>query len=249
MEVQLSIKLLKPLSLLLFLILGTIEVSAQNKVLDISEKVESNNIFIYAKNNGPDVLEVQYDIEQNGLTFEKETPFSFQLKPNEEKLILEMKSNPSLAWSYKHRIGYRPLKKEIVVAKVAPVDPVIAKIETTNNRDKEIAALKKTPTFEEQEKITGSPGLINSVKVTEIIVYSKETCGRCQYLTKSLRNKQIQYKEWDIEKDVETSQEMWHLLKESGFEGESITTPVIILNGQLYYNIDDLVDFTEKLKK
>ena len=201
------------------------------------------------QNKGKEELHVQYDLEMTGLSSSKETPFTFNILSGEEKVILELTTSPGLSWSLKHKVGYRVVKKEIVVSTEIPEDPTIARIEEINKKsrtaEKEAILAKKepiaTPSMDSE--------LDEPIKVESLVIYGKANCGRCDFVTKSLRNKKINYKEYNIEKNETRNKEVWLMLRDAGFDGNQIITPIVLLNGTLYYNIGDLIDFVDKLEK
>jgi pathogenesis-related protein 1 len=88
----------------------------------------------------------------------------------------------------------------------------------------------------------------NSGISQKIEVYTMEGCGRCAYTIEYLNEKNIQYTEFSTSND-ENNSKMWNILYATNkYKGGSITMPVVVINGEVNYNIKDLKGFlTEKL--
>jgi len=81
-----------------------------------------------------------------------------------------------------------------------------------------------------------------------ITVFGKNHCPRCDYFITELRNKNVVFQELNIDTYQADNDLMWDKLKEAGFSGNSITTPVVISNNKVYYNVQDLDALLGKLK-
>lgn len=81
-----------------------------------------------------------------------------------------------------------------------------------------------------------------------ITVFGKNYCGRCDYFMKELRKSNLRFSELNIDTSQSDEDLMWEKLQSSGFNGKSITTPVVVVDNQIYYNIKDLKGFLARLK-
>ncbi len=80
-----------------------------------------------------------------------------------------------------------------------------------------------------------------------IQIYTMPGCGRCAYSLAYMTKNNIKFVEYSTSNDSYNSK-MWELLQNSGtYDGGSITMPVILNQGNLSYNIDDMEDFMTKL--
>jgi glutaredoxin len=80
-----------------------------------------------------------------------------------------------------------------------------------------------------------------------IVLYTKPGCGRCKQAVNHLQKSGTQYREVDISERSSDVDAMWLALREQGFEGSSIKTPVIQINRKLYYQMQDVDAFLEKM--
>ena len=83
----------------------------------------------------------------------------------------------------------------------------------------------------------------------KITVFSKYACNRSGITVNYLKNRKIDFKERDISKGKKNKELMKEKLAVSGFDGESLITPVVVVGNEVYYNIDNLYGFLEKLVK
>jgi glutaredoxin len=65
---------------------------------------------------------------------------------------------------------------------------------------------------------------------------------------KEMNAKGIAYEEIDISSTSPEVNNMWKQLRDGGFTGNSVTMPVVRVNGQYHYDIKDLMGFVGKLK-
>ncbi|MTB51923.1 glutaredoxin domain-containing protein [Lewinella sp. W8] len=79
-----------------------------------------------------------------------------------------------------------------------------------------------------------------------IIVYTKKGCGRCDFTAAQLEKNKIAFQDKPIENETYL-QEMHQYLFASGFPGGRFSTPAIIVDGTIYYSIDDLPGFVANL--
>jgi glutaredoxin len=81
----------------------------------------------------------------------------------------------------------------------------------------------------------------------EVTIYTMPGCGRCGYTLNYLKTNNIPYTEYSTA-DKEGNMKMWRALSDSGkFAGGGISMPVVVINGQTYFNIPDLKGFAESI--
>lgn len=71
-----------------------------------------------------------------------------------------------------------------------------------------------------------------------IVVFSKHGCGKCTYAVNYLKDKSIPFTEINISKTEEDENYFWKVLKDAGFTGSSVQTPVIMIDGKVNYDMD-----------
>ncbi|WP_111307773.1 glutaredoxin family protein [Confluentibacter sediminis] len=110
------------------------------------------------------------------------------------------------------------------------------------------------PSLTEKEKIAYNKKLEEKIKndigniEKGIVVFSKDGCSRCHYTTSFLLDNNIDFKLINVTKDDKQNLFMWELLKKENPIIKNLTMPVILLDGKISYNIDDLKGFVGKLK-
>ena len=80
-----------------------------------------------------------------------------------------------------------------------------------------------------------------------IIVYTKPGCGRCAAVKKQMDDRKIQYELVDVSSSSPEVNNMWKKLRDGGFTGDSVTMPVVRVDGKYHYNIKDLTKFVSEL--
>ena len=86
-------------------------------------------------------------------------------------------------------------------------------------------------------------------KLKGITVFGKNSCGRCDYLIGGLKKSNVRFNELNIDTSQGDENLMWEKLMAAGFKGKSITTPVVVVDNKVYYNIKDLPALLAKLKR
>ena len=78
-------------------------------------------------------------------------------------------------------------------------------------------------------------------------IYTMPGCGRCAYTMEYVKKNNIKYIEYSTSND-DYNTKMWELLgKTKGFNGGSITMPVVVKGGTTYFNIEKLEEFVTTL--
>lgn len=88
---------------------------------------------------------------------------------------------------------------------------------------------------------------IAAVENDGIVVYSKNGCGRCEYVTNYLKLNEIPFTDLNITTDQRSEDLMSEVLYADGYKGGSFMTPVITVNGEVFYNIKDIKGFVKDL--
>jgi glutaredoxin len=80
-----------------------------------------------------------------------------------------------------------------------------------------------------------------------IVVFSKDGCPRCHFTTTYLLDNNIDFKFINTSDSQDQNRLMWDLLRKDNPQLSSITMPVILVDGKISYNIQDLKETVSKL--
>ena len=83
-----------------------------------------------------------------------------------------------------------------------------------------------------------------------IVVFSKDGCTRCHFTTSYLLDNNVDFKLLNTTENKEYNKLMWALLKRKLPEStlKSVVMPVILIDGELSYNMKDIKTFVTNLK-
>lgn len=82
-----------------------------------------------------------------------------------------------------------------------------------------------------------------------IVIFSTKGCSRCKMTVDYLDRNDIKYKYIDTYRNNVNNSLMWTTMKLNNQKARRITYPVILVNGNLHYSIDNLKSFLKSLKK
>jgi len=159
------------------------------------------------------------------------------LGPKETKEIVLLKPKPNSNYSYSYKVKYK-VSQTVTLESSAPV---VAEADNSPQESKE--ATSKSVEKKVSNKTSNNLDIDNS-----IIVFSKSNCGRCTRTIEYLKTNNIKFTEKSITKSKKNRKELNNHLFESGFKGGSFSTPVIVVDGKVNYNIEKLDTFLSKLK-
>jgi uncharacterized protein YkwD/uncharacterized membrane protein len=82
----------------------------------------------------------------------------------------------------------------------------------------------------------------------EISIYTLPGCGICEHAVTYMKEHQMKYTEYSVG-DEANSKKMWELLQNSGsYEwGSTVTGPVFLIKGKVYFNVGDIDAFLSKI--
>ena len=203
-------------------------------------------IFSYAQENKVELLEVQTDegillkgvshVEDQTINFIVEiTSVGFGLKkletiskripPGGEVDIITLKPTPNRECSYSVNFRYT----------------------TREKRNVKITELSKEKVVMTSEKVEDNDvvGKTEVAPVKGIVVYSKSGCGRCEYVTNYLNLYEVPFTDLNITEDSASNQQMSKLLFASGYQGGRFKTPVVAVDGEVFYDIADIKAFVK----
>ena len=82
-----------------------------------------------------------------------------------------------------------------------------------------------------------------------IVLFYKDGCPRCNYVTTYMLNNDIGFKLIDTTSDEKSKILMWDLLRLEKPELKNVTMPVVLVNGQISYDIENLKGFSKDFLK
>jgi glutaredoxin len=86
-------------------------------------------------------------------------------------------------------------------------------------------------------------GMGKTYEPQQVVVFTKEGCPRCAEAKEILQSRNRLYVEKNIS-DPKNRQEMWDLLHEqSGGEPVRLVMPVVVVDGELFFNLPQLQQF------
>ena len=82
-----------------------------------------------------------------------------------------------------------------------------------------------------------------------IIVFDKEGCSRCNRTLDYLARKKIPHFILNITKDKESDELMSGFVLETNLNLATVTTPLIVMGGDIHFNISNLDAFMNEMRK
>jgi glutaredoxin len=202
---------------------------AQENDIEIFEKKDGNKNIVVARNTGKVSYLVALSINSKGMNVTPGAEVEAVVPAGMMKEMATIVARPGESWSYGYDVSFTEYAGEPLKTKPsspgqpeAPVAPI---------------ATPAVPTAPKTE-LSKAP----------IIVYTQAGCGRCSSVKSQMKAKGITYEEVDVNSGSPEASNMWKQLRDGGFTGESVTMPVVKVNGQLHYNIKDLTGFVNGLK-
>lgn len=213
---------------------------AQNEVELVEEKTDAG-IVLKGVNHSDQDIELILKITSAGFGLKKEETLVKNIAASSTLEIITLVPTPNRKCTYSVNMSYTT-KREAIANNKNALD---SKKETPIKQPHNPAAKKKStnesaPVSQKKENpLAGKKG---------IVVYSKQNCGRCDFVTKYLTDNNIPFTDLNITTDKEADAQMGKVLFANGFKGGSFTTPLITVDEEVHYNIKDLRGFCEKLK-
>lgn len=218
-------KILPTLSLV---ILVTCGVSAQQNDITIFEKKDGQTNRVMARNTGKVAYEVTLDITSDGMTVVPGKRVSAIVPAGHMKEMASLTPIPGKAWSYGYEVSYMESSGQSLTS-----DPPASETQDVYPEDTVAEMPDSAPAY----KYTDAP----------IVMYSNPGCSRCAMVKKELNARGIKYEEYSTASDSPEINHMWKALRDGGFTGDSVTMPVMRVNGKYHYNIKDLAGFVKGL--
>jgi glutaredoxin len=216
--------------LLIAAILFTSAIHAQENDIEIFEKKDGNKNIVIARNIGKVSYMVKLNIKAEGMIVSPGITVEGVVPPGYMKEMATLEPKPGVGWSYGYDVSFVEYKGQ----------------PSTTSGDKQEEALNQSSNSAVKIPIPPASPELSSAP---IIVYTREGCGRCSYIKKEMKEKQIDFFEVDINDGSAEANNMWKLLRDTGFTGTTVTMPVVKINGVLHYNIKDMAGLVEGINQ
>lgn len=216
------------------LFLATIAI-AQDQDIQIFEKKDGNKNIVVARNIGKVSYLVTLSIQASGMDVTPGIEVEAVVPAGFMKELATLTPRPGQAWTYGYDVSFVEYTGQAI--KAAP------KAEPESTPEAQPSSSGTTA------KISAStPSPSTGQSDAAVVIYTQEGCGRCAFVRKEMTAKGITYREVDVNSGTPEVNEMWKKLREGGFNGDSVTMPVVSLKGKLHYNIKDLQGFVDGIK-
>ena len=211
----------------------------QQKDIEVFEKKDGNKNIVVARNTSKTSYMVTVVINAKGMDVTPSTTVEAVIPGGYMKEMATLVPRPGEGWSYGYEVSF--VEYTGALPKSTPTSSSTqgskpSAVATTTPLQTPTPA--KAPVSPEQTSLTSAP----------IVVYSQAGCGRCSFVKKDLDSKGVKYVEIDVNSPSAEVNNMWQKLRDGGFDGNSITMPVMRVDGQYHYNIKDLAGFVGTIK-
>ncbi len=221
---------MKFLSVLLLALTFLNPVISQQQDITIFEKKEGSKNIVMARNTGKVPYLVSLNITATGMDVLPDKKVEAVVPAGHMKEMATITPRPGESWSYGYDVSFMEHTGQPVKSTTTQTTPA--------------------PSADEPGTSIAIPAIEPATDSdASIIVYTQKGCGRCATVKRELTAKGIGYKEIDVNSGAPEVNTMWKELRDTGFSGNSVTMPVVKANGELYYNIKDLMGFVEGLKE
>ncbi len=211
----------------LLMLTGTL--TAQKEDIEIFEKKDGNKNIVIARNVGKVSYQVNLSIDAKGMDITPGIAVEAVVPAGYMKELATLTPRPGEAWSYGYDVSYAEYTGQ------TPKESGTPSTKTGTSATSPVA--KPTPQL--------APVALSTAP---IIVYTQVGCGRCSFVKKEMTAKGLAFEEVDVNSGSPEVNNMWKQLRDGGFTDDSVTMPVVKVNGQLHYNIKDLAGFVNGLK-
>ncbi|WP_298544022.1 hypothetical protein [uncultured Aquimarina sp.] len=90
---------------------------------------------------------------------------------------------------------------------------------------------------------------LSSILKSEIIVFTKEDCKKCQLLITKLKLDHVKFREININSKSRYVDYLWTLLKDKGYNKITAKLPLSLKQGELIHPIGNIDDFVSSVSK
>ncbi len=200
---------------------------AQQKDIEVFEKKDGNKNIVFARNTGKVSYLVTLNVTAQGMDVTPSTKVEAIVPAGFMKEMATIVPKPGEGWSYGYEVAFT---------------------EYAGEESKTTAPAKTEAPITSSPSIVKAPEIKSELSSAPIIVYTQAGCGRCSTVKKEMNAKGIAFVEVDVNGGSPEVPDMWKNLRDGGFTGNSVTMPVVKVNGKLHYNIKDLMGFVGGLK-
>jgi glutaredoxin len=213
---------------------------AQQKDIEVFEKKEGNKNIVVARNTSKTSYMVTVVINAKGMDVTPSTTVEAVIPGGYMKEMATLVPRPGEGWSYGYEVSFVEYSGTLPKSNTtsAPTQGSNPSTTTSTTSPSQTTTTSKVPVTPDQTSLT----------TAAIVVYSQAGCGRCSFVKKELDSKGVKYVEIDVNSPSPEINNMWQKLRDGGFDGNSITMPVVRVDGQYHYNIKDLAGFVAALK-
>lgn len=96
------------------------------------------------------------------------------------------------------------------------------------------------------KRVTRTTGV--QINPTKVNVFTKDDCARCAFVIREFEKNKVVFLELNTTLAPSNNELMFEKLKEAGYKEDTIQMPVVVHEGKVYYNIQDLKAFTQKFR-
>lgn len=207
---------------------------AQKGTVTLEEVKDGSTITLIGKNTTDQDQEITLQITSEGLGLNKKETIEKVIPAHSNLELILMTPEAGKAWTYKTALSYKAIAEEKIETPEAVHESYKRTTQETHTKTTHIETSEANPDITQSDKI---------------IVYTKNGCGRCSFVVKYLKENNIPYEELNITNNEKNNKQMSKDLFASGFKGGGFTTPAVVVDGEVFYNIKDLQSFVSQLKK
>ncbi len=213
---------------------------AQQKDIEVFEKKEGNKNIVVARNTSKLSYMVTVVVNATGMDVTPSTTITAVIPGGYMKEMATLVPKPGEGWSYGYEVSFVEYEGELPKSNktTTPTNTTPTTTPSVPSSPSQTGTTAKPPVAPTQASLTTAP----------IVVYSQAGCGRCSFVKKELNTRGVKFVEIDVNSTSPEVNNMWQQLREGGFNGDSVTMPVVRVNGEYHYNIKDLSGFVAGLK-
>jgi glutaredoxin len=212
---------------------------AQQKDIEVYEKKDGNKNIIVARNTSKTSYMVTVVITAKGMEVTPSTTVEAVIPGGYLKEMATLVPIPGEGWSYGYEVSFAEYTGALPKSSPTTSPTQGSKPATTaSTTPLQKPTVAKAPVSPEETNLTSAP----------IVVYSQAGCGRCSFVKKDLTARGVKFVEIDVNSPSPEVNNMWQQLRDGGFNGDSVTMPIVRVDGQYHYNIKDLAGFVATIK-